>query len=337
MYQNSRIPILNELGRLTQGKEPCQWRLSFRALRRSGHNQVWVRPSGEADCSACRQIFPQGSVQTSFLGWSVSALVHGFVLAMVATFSLHPAKSETRPEKAPFRWEVSLLAAPPSDVAVADSMQASAVAAVTDTSQAEIPEASPSEPVVQRTGDQKAVLQEKTVSSMAPSQWAPAHSVFPKEDMLEHTAMMPAVKPAESPLPPPQVDRQRDSSRLEVETQIDSPTVQQRPQSVTRPVVNRTTFPDYTWLMDTLRTKLERVKVYPASARANEVQGRVVVQVSIHGDGRMTNSEIEESSGHPVLDQAALDTVRAASPLELTHLLEGPPVVMLVPLNYQLE
>jgi protein TonB len=83
--------------------------------------------------------------------------------------------------------------------------------------------------------------------------------------------------------------------------------------------------------------RLERVKVYPASAKASGAQGRVVVQVSIHGDGSMTNSGIEETSGYPVLDQAALDAVRAASPLKLAHVLDGPPIVMLVPLNYQLE
>jgi len=95
--------------------------------------------------------------------------------------------------------------------------------------------------------------------------------------------------------------------------------------------------PDYGWLMDTLRAKLERVKVYPASAKAGHVQGRVVVQVSIDGDDRIANSEIEESSGYPVLDQAALDTLQAASPLALSHRLDGPPIVMLIPLNYQLE
>jgi periplasmic protein TonB len=105
---------------------------------------------------------------------------------------------------------------------------------------------------------------------------------------------------------------------------------------MTRTLFSKTVLPDYTWLMDTLRTKLERVKTYPALAKANHWQGRVVVQVHIERDG-IANSEIEESSGHAVLDRAALEALQGVSPLTLAHELNSSPVVMLVPLNYQLE
>jgi protein TonB len=155
--------------------------------------------------------------------------------------------------------------------------------------------------------------------------------------MLSHKALVPVRTPAESLLPAPYVDPQRDSADLQVATEIDNAAVLQRPRAITRPIVNRMSVPDYTWLMDRLRMSLERVKVYPASAKASGAQGRVVVQVSIHRDGRMTNSQIEETSGYAILDQAALEAVRATSPLKLDHVLEGSPIVMLVPLNYQLE
>ena len=138
-------------------------------------------------------------------------------------------------------------------------------------------------------------------------------------------------------LPPPDVAAQRDAKTIQVEMEIEHPTVLQRPQSVTRPLITRTAYPDYGWLMDALRTKVDEVKVYPRAAKLAHAKGRVVVQVSIQGDGRIVSPEIEESSGYPMLDQAALDTVLAASPLKLDHLLEGMSVVMLVPLNYQLE
>lgn len=266
---------------------------------------------------------------TSYLGWGVSTFVHGMILAAFTGFSLFWPQTEAVPQKAPFQWKVSLLAAPPTEAAVAEGLQAS-----TDASPAEsVFQTSPEAPPFEQSFEAAAVQE----SPASPSVALPPKTLAREADELPRAAIVSAANSANSPVPPPEMEHPFDSSRLEVETHIDSPTVLQRPQSVSRPIVTRSTVPDYTWLMDALRTKLERVKVYPASARANELQGRVVVQVSIHGDGRMTNSEIEESSGHPVLDQAALDTLRAASPLELKHVVEGPPLVMSVPLNYQLE
>ncbi|MCC6141416.1 MAG: TonB family protein [Nitrospira sp.] len=162
------------------------------------------------------------------------------------------------------------------------------------------------------------------------------HSIAAADNAAQ-AAPSAVASPATSPLPPPEIERLHDSSSLQVSAQPENPEVLQRPQAISRPVVTRAAFPDYTWLMDTLRTKLEQVKVYPSSAKASHSQGRVVVRVSILSDGHILDSEVEESSGHPILDQAALDALQAASPLTLAHRLEGESVVMLVPLNYQLE
>lgn len=283
------------------------------------------------------------SEQTTLLGWSVSALVHGVFLAVVAVFSFHMAPSRAIPQKEPFRWEVSLLAAPKAETMVADGIQPQEAASVAETDPGETTDARSSEQVAEfSTHPARSVRQEEIAQTVSFRQRTAgpvsASDSLPEEsDRLNHATIMPAASPAGSVLPPPEVESQYDSNRLQVETQLESPTVLQRPQSVSRPVVNRTTLPDYTWLMDTLRTKLERVKVYPPAAKANHSQGRVVVQISVLDDGRIANPEIEESSGHPVLDQAALDALRAASPLTLGHRLEATPIVMLVPLNYQLE
>ena len=157
-----------------------------------------------------------------------------------------------------------------------------------------------------------------------------------KEGFNRATAMF-VPSPVASVLPPPDVESQTDSKLVQIKTEVENPPVLQRPQSVTRTISNKAVLPDYGWLMDTLRTKLELVKTYPALAKTKHWQGRVVVQVSIERHGRIVNPEIEESSGNPVLDRAALEALQAASPLTLAHDLEGGPVVMLVPLNYQLE
>ncbi|MEP6933243.1 MAG: TonB family protein, partial [Nitrospirota bacterium] len=154
---------------------------------------------------------------------------------------------------------------------------------------------------------------------------------------FKNATAMSVANPAVSVLPSPDVESQVDSKLFQIETELENPVVLQRPQRVIRTLFSKAVLPDYAWLMDTLRTKLESVKTYPSLAKANHWQGRVVVQIRVDGDGRIANPEIEESSGYPVLDQAALDALQAASPLTLSYRLDGPPIVMLIPLNYQLE
>lgn len=50
--------------------------------------------------------------------------------------------------------------------------------------------------------------------------------------------------------------------------------------------------------------------VYPAMSRRLGEQGKVVVRVLIGVDGSAQAAELRQSSGHPRLDQAALDVVR---------------------------
>ncbi len=50
--------------------------------------------------------------------------------------------------------------------------------------------------------------------------------------------------------------------------------------------------------------------VYPALARRLEQEGRVVVEVSVSAEGRITQLRIAESSGYPLLDRAAADALR---------------------------
>ena len=49
---------------------------------------------------------------------------------------------------------------------------------------------------------------------------------------------------------------------------------------------------------------------YPRTARRNRAQGRVLLRVQISADGIPLQLEVQQSSGHVVLDQAALHAVR---------------------------
>ena len=283
-----------------------------------------------------------GFEPTRLLGWSISVLIHAVILAVVALSNLYMSSPRAIPQKEPFRWEISLMAAPRVEVMVADGIESRETSAVEEIDPAAIADARSLEQVEAYSSHRdESVLQEMATPAVSSRQRSDQEPVSEKSrrktDDLKRAAVMPVMTAAETVQPPPEMERQRDSNRLQVETQPESPTVLQRPQILTRSVISQITLPDYGWLMNTLRAKLERVKVYPMSAKAGHIQGRVVVQVSIDGDGRIANPEIEESSGSPILDQAALDALQAASPLTLSHRLDAPSIVMLIPLNYQLE
>jgi protein TonB len=105
------------------------------------------------------------------------------------------------------------------------------------------------------------------------------------------------------------------------------------PSSPTSPVARK---PDYGWLADTLLHRIEELKQYPASARLNHVEGRVIVRIVIEEGGHIATVGIAKSSGHDVLDQAALETLRQASPIALSRPLEKSPVTIQIPLSYRL-
>lgn len=122
----------------------------------------------------------------------------------------------------------------------------------------------------------------------------------------------------------------------EAPVQSDSPTVEEK--AVQHRVVHyRQSQADYGWLRDTLWKRIQELKRYPALARTNHWEGKVVVAAVIRDDGTVVGLRIAESSGRPVLDQEALSVMRQASPLTLKHPLGKPQVTILVPISYRLD
>jgi len=64
----------------------------------------------------------------------------------------------------------------------------------------------------------------------------------------------------------------------------------------------------------TVRKMIEAKKRYPLAARKSMIEGRVGVKMTILKNGQLERTEIVESSGHAILDRAALGSVRRSAP-----------------------
>jgi protein TonB len=70
--------------------------------------------------------------------------------------------------------------------------------------------------------------------------------------------------------------------------------------------------------LDNWRQKVETIGTanFPQAAKLKGLKGSVIMQVSINKDGTLYETKILKSSGHRILDTAALQFVRIASPFE---------------------
>jgi protein TonB len=72
----------------------------------------------------------------------------------------------------------------------------------------------------------------------------------------------------------------------------------------------------YASYMEAWRAKVERVGNlnYPEAARKNKLSGSLILDVALNNDGSINQITVRRSSGHKVLDDAAIRIVKLASP-----------------------
>ncbi len=92
----------------------------------------------------------------------------------------------------------------------------------------------------------------------------------------------------------------------------------------------------YGWLTASLAARLAEVKHYPATARHDGLQGKVLLRAVIRADGSLADVRTQKSSGHIELDEAAKDALRQACPIPMRHELGRPEITINVPVNFQL-
>jgi protein TonB len=106
----------------------------------------------------------------------------------------------------------------------------------------------------------------------------------------------------------------REEARLAAQISRDWGNYQKRPKRVF--LGARVREYRYARYVEDWRAKVEKVGNlnYPEAAKRDKVYGSLLLTVSIRADGEVENIEVNRSSGHPVLDEAAIRIVRLAAP-----------------------
>lgn len=174
---------------------------------------------------------------------------------------------------------------------------------------------------------------EKTPKKTTPKKAAPEKEAQKKVEKLEDEAKIlisriesapptvkaPQEKPREAESQPHAdtgalLQRSMAIARLEAEISREWEEYQKRPRRVFLGArVQEYLFARY---VDDWRSKVERVGNlnYPQGAREQKVHGSLVLTVSIKSDGSVEKVEVNRTSGHKILDAAAVRIVELASP-----------------------
>lgn len=281
------------------------------------------------------------------LGWSCSVVAHGLLLGgMIALGVRMQPPSSTQP----FRWDVTLVQSTAGDTPVSSQPQVTG----RPTSQAHRTQAiqsatspTPSQPMSMASVAAQEMIQvvaqpdhrnirQKTKES--PQKTTTTHESAQPEKPQTFTSQ--SVHSNEHSEP-------GDSSAQSLSAETDPPNEQtashseQPGTSMTASTLPSSSLleqasnePHYDWLGEILWNRVHAFKRYPTSAAANRLEGEVLLTAVIEATGVIPDIRIMKSSGHPLLDQAAIETVQHASPLTLIRPLEHSRVSVEIPITY---
>jgi len=138
---------------------------------------------------------------------------------------------------------------------------------------------------------------------------------------LQSTPMTPSVpkstqasEPADVPTSSDLMQRTLEAMRLEAQIAKDMEAYQKRPKR--RFIGARAEEYRFARYVEDWRLKIERIgnQNYPEAARALKLYGKLLLTVSIRADGSIEAVQVNRSSGHRVLDAAAVKIVEMSAP-----------------------
>lgn len=95
--------------------------------------------------------------------------------------------------------------------------------------------------------------------------------------------------------------------------------------------------PDFDWLRRYLADRIRENRRYPGEARRRGWEGQVLIRAVIGGKGDLLEAEIVRSSGHAVLDDEALATLRRVMPVPVSDTHGWSQVAVTIPFDYRLK
>jgi periplasmic protein TonB len=121
-------------------------------------------------------------------------------------------------------------------------------------------------------------------------------------------------EPTESPTANEMMQKSLEAMRLEAQIAKDMDAYQKRPKR--QFVGSRAQEYRFARYVEDWRLKIERVGNlnYPAAARDRKLYGSLILTVAIRADGSVDNVEVNHSSGHRILDAAAVKIVTMSAP-----------------------
>ena len=115
-----------------------------------------------------------------------------------------------------------------------------------------------------------------------------------------------------------------------------APAVSDAPMQTAKAATGPDVKTDHRWLAESLWRRVAELKRYPSSARLNGQEGKVIVKAVIRSDGHLAEVSVQKSSGHTILDTAAIESVKLACPLEMKHAINKSEIVVSLPIVYSL-
>lgn len=275
--------------------------------------------------------------------WGISLTLHGVMvgIALAAAVQIKPVLPEDV-----FKWDVALVEAA-KPVSKSEPVE-SVVAQVPQPAKKALPsqiksvsersQAVPPQPIEQKVEvpEVRQELVERRIDEVAEQKPAPVTEAKEPESI--------AAASSAEPVDPQPVQQESAAIASAPIPSTEGPISQAAsvPDSSQTRTVNAASAPgqeakaDNRWLAESLWRRVAELKRYPNSARMNGQEGKVILKAVIRADGQLAAVTVQQSSGHSVLDTAAMEAVKLACPLHMKHAIGKPLIVVSLPIVYSL-
>jgi protein TonB len=94
---------------------------------------------------------------------------------------------------------------------------------------------------------------------------------------------------------------------------------------------------EYGPYLQRFRRRVQEMLVYPLAARRQGLGGTVELEVWLEATGRVRDVRVVRSSSHALLDEAAVEAIRALGPMPFPESLPRRPLRIRLPLVFELR